>query len=52
MHQRRQSLRRAAIQLLKELGPTHYRELTDQILSRGLAVTSAERPENVLNRTM
>ena len=52
MHQSRKTLRQAATELLKELGPTHYRQLTDEILSRSLATSSAEKPENVLNRIM
>ena len=52
MHQSRKTLRQAATELLKELGPTHYRQLTHEILSRSLATSSAEKPENVLNRIM
>ena len=37
MHESGKTLRQAAIELLQELGPTHYRKLTDEILSRGLA---------------
>ena len=52
MHDRGKTLRQAAIELLRELGPTHYRKLIDEILSRGLARSSAAKPGNVLNRTM
>ncbi len=52
MHESGKTLRQAAIELLQELGPTHYRKLTDEILSRGLARSSAEKPGAVLNRTM
>ena len=52
MNQSGKTLRQAAIELLQELGPTHYRELTDEILSRSLAKSSAKKPENVLNRTI
>lgn len=52
MHESGKTLRQAAIELLQQLGPTHYRKLTDEILSRGLARSSAEKPENVVNKTM
>lgn len=52
MPQSRNTLRQAAIELLQELGPTHYRKLTDKILIRGIATSSAEKPENVLNKIM
>ena len=52
MRQSGKTLRQAAIELLKELGPTHYRELTEEILSRTLAESSAKKPENALNRVM
>ena len=46
------TLRGAAAELLRELGPTHYRKLADQILQRGLATTSAKDPARSLNSTM
>lgn len=52
MNQSGMSLRQAAIELLRELGPTHYRKLTDEILSRSLAKSSAEKPEHVVNGIM
>ena len=52
MSQSGKSLRQAAIELLRELGPTHYRKLTDEILSRSLAKSSAEKPEHVVNKIM
>lgn len=39
------TLREAAAALLRELGPTHYRELTEQILDRGLAFSTSKTPE-------
>ena len=50
MHQSQKTLRQAAIELLQELGPTHYRKLATEILSRGLAKSSAKKPDNVLSR--
>ena len=41
--------RQAAVDLLRELGPTHYQELTDQILSRGMATSSSRTPAASLN---
>ena len=52
MHQSRNTLRQAAAELLKEFGPMHYRKLTEEILSKGLAASSSEMPEYVLNRTL
>ncbi len=52
MQQSRKTLRQAAIKLLQEFGPMHYRKLADEILSSGLATSSAEKPEKVLNRTI
>ena len=46
------TLREAAAKLLRELGPTHYRELTNQILQRRLATPSAKDPARSLNSTM
>ena len=43
------TLRQAAVQLLRELGPMHYQELTDRILSRGLATSSSRTPAHSLN---
>ncbi len=34
---------------MQELGPTHYQELTDQILGRGLATSSSKTPAASLN---
>ena len=52
MHQREKILRQAAIELLQEFGPMHYRELTDKVLSSGIATSSSKKPENVLNSIM
>lgn len=52
MRQSGLGFRQAIIELLRELGPTHYRKLTDEILSRSLAKSSAEKPEAVVNRIM
>lgn len=43
------TLRQAAVELLQEIGPTHYKELTDQILARGLATSSSKTPADSLN---
>lgn len=43
------TLRQAAVDLLQELGPTHYQELTDQVLGRGLATSSSKTPAASLN---
>lgn len=52
MHQSRNTLRQAATELLQEFGPMHYRKLTKEILSKGLAASSSEMPEYVVNRTL
>ena len=52
MHESGKTLRQAAIELLQELGPMNYRKLTEEILSRNLATSSAKKPENVLNKTI
>jgi hypothetical protein len=44
------TLRQAAVELLQELGPTHYQELTDQILARGLATSSSKTPAHPSTR--
>jgi len=44
-----QSLRQAALQVLAERGPMHYRELTQTILDGGLATSSSDTPEASLN---
>jgi restriction system protein len=49
MNETAKTLRQAAVELLQELGPTHYQELTDQILSRGLATSSSKTPAASLN---
>jgi restriction system protein len=46
------TLRQAAAELLRELGPTHYRELTEEILKRGLASSSSKTPAASLNAMM
>lgn len=43
------TLREAALELLRELGPTHYQALSDEILSRGLATSSSKTPAASLN---
>ena len=43
------TLRQAALELLQEIGPTHYQELTNQILDRGLASSSSKTPAASLN---
>ena len=43
------SLRQAAVDLLREIGPTHYQKLTEHILSRGLAASSSKTPAASLN---
>ena len=52
MHQSRNTLYQAAVELLQEFGPMHYRKLSDEILSKDLATSSSEKPENVLNKTL
>ena len=52
MGQSGKTLREAAIGVLRALGPTHYRTLTNEILNRSLASSSAEQPENVLNKIL
>lgn len=49
MNKTPKTFRQAAAELLEELGPTHYQELTDEILSRGLVETSSRTPERSLN---
>ena len=46
------TLREAAIEVLERLGPTHYRELTSEILRSGLATTSSKSPSTSLNVTI
>ena len=43
------TLRQAAVDVLQELGPLHYQELTDKILERGLASSSSKTPAASLN---
>ena len=43
------SFRQAAIQVLTERGPMHYRALTDAILGGGLATSSSKTPAASLN---
>ena len=52
MHQSKNTLRQAAVKLLKEFGPMHYRELTEEIQGKGLATSSSKKPENVLNKIL
>ena len=50
--QEKRSLRDAAAELLKELGPTHYRQLTKEILRRGLATSDSQTPAVSLYSTI
>ena len=43
------TLRQAAVDLLRKIGPTHYHELTERILSQGLAASSSKTPAASLN---
>jgi len=43
------TLRQAAVEILQELGPLHYQELTDKLLERGLATSSSKTPAASLN---
>ncbi len=43
------TLREAAVEVLRERGPTHYQELTEEILNRGLATSSSKTPAASLN---
>ena len=43
------TLRQADVDLLRDIGPTHYRELTERILSQGLAASSSKTPAASLN---
>ena len=52
MNEASKSLRQADQELLGELGPTHYKDLTHEILSRGLATTSARNPANTVNAVL
>ena len=49
MNETSKSLRHAVRELLGELGPTHYKDLTDEILSRGVATTNARNPASTVN---
>ena len=49
MNETSKSLRQAVKALLGELGPTHYKELTDQILSRGSSTSNASNPARTVN---
>ncbi len=46
---RTKSLRHAAIEVIQELGPSHYRKLTEEILARGLATSSSKTPAASVN---
>lgn len=50
--QEKRTLRDAAADLLKELGPTHYRQLTKEILKRGLATSDSQTPAVSLYSTI
>ncbi len=43
------TLKQAAIELLQELGPQHYQQLTDEILKRKLATSASKTPAASLN---
>ncbi|MEQ8767588.1 MAG: HTH domain-containing protein, partial [Planctomycetota bacterium] len=43
------TLRQAAADVLRERGPLHYQELTDEVLTRGLATSSSKTPAASLN---
>lgn len=43
------TLRQAAVHVLRERGPQHYKQITDEILSRGLAISSSKTPAASLN---
>ena len=43
------TVREAAAKLLGELGPTHYKDLTQELLSRGLLRVAAKVPEATVN---
>lgn len=49
MNDTSKTLRQAAAELLRELGPTHYQQLTERILERGLASSSSRTPAASLN---
>lgn len=49
MAQPSQTLKQAAVALLKEFGPTHYRDLAQQILERGLVASRSKSPAATLN---
>ena len=52
MHESKNTLSQAAIKLLGEFGPMHFRKLTEEILSKGLVTSSAKKPERTLNSTL
>ncbi len=41
--------KQAAVDLLRELGPQHYRKLASEIVLRGLAKSSSKTPERTVN---
>lgn len=43
------TLREAAVEVLRERGPLHYQQLTEEILKRGLATSSSKTPAASLN---
>ena len=43
------TLRQAAADVLRERGPLHYKEFTDEVLTRGLATSSSKTPAASLN---
>lgn len=49
MSKKPKTLRQAAVELLRERGPLHYRQLTEEILSRGMATSSSRTPAASLN---
>lgn len=45
----KKTLREAAIEVLRERGPSHYETLTEEILTRGLATSSSKTPAASVN---
>ncbi len=43
------TLKEAAVELLRERGPLHYQEITDEVLRRGLASSTSKTPAASLN---
>ncbi len=52
MKQGMSTLHQAVVAVLEEFGPTHYRKLTEEILRRGLAVSSSKSPEQSVSRIL